>query len=41
MSLDAMLLLGAVVLIAERLYRRALLQTQGRLTMRQAWATQE
>lgn len=32
---------GGVVLLAERLYRRALMQTQGRLTMRQAWATQE
>lgn len=34
LSLVAM---GAVVLVAERLYRRALLQTRGRLTIRQAW----
>jgi ABC-2 type transport system permease protein len=32
---------GAVVLVAERLYRRALLQTQGRLSIRQAWAAAE
>lgn len=37
------LLLAAVVVvvIAERLYRRALLQTQGRISWRQAWATRE
>ena len=32
---------GAVVLLAERLYRRSLLQTQGRLSMRQAWSAPE
>ena len=32
---------GAVVLVAERLYRRSLLQTQGRLSMRQAWSAPE
>lgn len=30
-----------VVMIAERLYRRALLQTQGRLSWRQAWSMRE
>lgn len=30
-----------VVLVAERLYRRSLLQTQGRLSMRQAWSAPE
>ncbi|WP_205474348.1 ABC transporter permease [Nocardioides sp. SYSU D00038] len=37
----ALLLLGAAmaatVVLAERLYRRALLQTQGRVTLKQAW----
>lgn len=39
----AVLLVSAVVvvLLAERLYRRALLQSHGRLTVRQAWATAE
>jgi ABC-2 type transport system permease protein len=32
---------GAVILAAERLYRRSLLQTQGRLSLRQAWSTPE
>lgn len=32
---------GAVVLLAERLYRRSLLQTQGRLSVRQAWSAPE
>jgi ABC-2 type transport system permease protein len=32
---------GAVVLGAERLYRRSLLQTQGRLSVRQAWSAPE
>ena len=32
---------GAVVLVAERLYRRSLLQTQGTLSMRQAWSAPE
>ena len=32
---------GLVVLAAERLYRRSLLQTQGRISMRQAWSTPE
>lgn len=32
---------AAVVAVAERLYRRALLQTQGRLSWRQAWNTAE
>ena len=32
---------GVVVLVAERLYRRSLLQTQGRLSMRQAWSAPE
>jgi ABC-2 type transport system permease protein len=32
---------GAVVRVAERLYRRSLLQTQGRLSIRQAWSTQD
>jgi ABC-2 type transport system permease protein len=31
--------MGATVVLAERLYRRALLQTQGRVTLRQAWRT--
>ena len=29
---------AVVVLVAERLYRRSLLQTQGRLSVRQAWS---
>jgi ABC-2 type transport system permease protein len=39
-----LLLLGfavAVIMAAERLYRRSLLQTGGRLSMRQAWSTPE
>jgi ABC-2 type transport system permease protein len=32
---------GAVVVVAERLYRRSLLQTQGRISVRQAWAAPE
>ncbi|HET6968061.1 MAG TPA: ABC transporter permease [Ornithinibacter sp.] len=32
---------GVVVLAAERLYRRSLLQTQGRISMRQAWSAPE
>lgn len=32
---------AVVVLAAERLYRRSLLQTQGRLSMRRAWSTPE
>jgi ABC-2 type transport system permease protein len=32
---------GLVVLVAERLYRRSLLQTQGRISMRQAWFAPE
>ncbi len=32
---------GVVVLLAERLYRRSLLQTQGRLSVRQAWSAPE
>jgi ABC-2 type transport system permease protein len=32
---------GAVVVVAERLYRRALLQTGGKLSMRQAWSAPE
>jgi ABC-2 type transport system permease protein len=32
---------GAVVLVAERLYRRSLLQTQGRISVRQAWSAPE
>ena len=32
---------AAVVLVAERLYRRSLLQTQGRLSVRQAWSAPE
>lgn len=32
---------GAVVLLAERLYRRSLLQTSGRLSVRQAWSAPE
>ncbi len=31
----------AVIRVAERLYRRSLLQTQGRLSIRQAWSTQD
>jgi ABC-2 type transport system permease protein len=31
--------MGATVVLAERLYRRALLQTQGRVGLRQAWTT--
>jgi len=30
-----------VIRVAERLYRRSLLQTQGRLSVRQAWSTQD
>jgi len=30
--------MAATVVLAERLYRRALLQTQGRVTLRQAWS---
>ena len=29
--------MAATVVLAERLYRRALLQTQGRVTLKQAW----
>ena len=29
--------MAATVVLAERIYRRALLQTQGRVTLRQAW----
>ena len=29
--------MSATVVFAERIYRRALLQTQGRVTLRQAW----
>lgn len=32
---------GVVVLAAERLYRRSLLQTQGRLSIKQAWSVAE
>ena len=32
---------AAVILAAERLYRRSLLQTSGRLSVRQAWSTPE
>ncbi len=32
---------AAVVLVAERLYRRSLLQTQGRISARQAWSAPE
>ncbi len=32
------LAMGATVVLAERIYRRALLQTQGRVTLRQAWS---
>ena len=32
---------AAVILGAERLYRRSLLQTQGRLSMREAWSAPE
>ena len=32
---------GAVVVVAERLYRRSLLQTGGKLSMRQAWSAPE
>ena len=32
---------SAVIVAAERLYRRSLLQTQGRLSLRQAWSTPE
>ena len=28
---------GAMIVLGERIYRRALLQTQGRLSLRQAW----
>ena len=39
-ALGLLLVAAAVtVVLAERLYRKALLQTQGRLTMRQAWAS--
>ena len=39
-----LLLLGAMaatVVLAERIYRRALLQTQGRVTLRQAWSASD
>jgi ABC-2 type transport system permease protein len=29
------------VVVAERVYRRALLQTQGQISLRQAWAASE
>ena len=32
---------AAVVVVAERLYRRSLLQTGGKLSMRQAWSAPE
>jgi ABC-2 type transport system permease protein len=32
---------AVVVLVAERLYRRSLLQTQGRISLRQAWSAPE
>jgi hypothetical protein len=32
---------AVVVLAAERLYRRSLLQTQGRISLRQAWSAPE
>ena len=32
---------GVVVRVAERLYRRSLLQTGGKLSMRQAWTAPE
>jgi ABC-2 type transport system permease protein len=32
---------GLVVQVAARLYQRSLLQTQGRLSLRQAWSTPE
>ena len=31
--------MAATVVFAERIYRRALLQTQGRVTLEQAWRT--
>ncbi|WGX95582.1 ABC transporter permease [Nocardioides sp. L-11A] len=31
--------MAATVVLAERIYRRALLQTQGRVTLKQAWST--
>jgi ABC-2 type transport system permease protein len=39
----AILLAAAVVvvLVAERLYRRSLLQTQGRISLRRAWSAPE
>lgn len=41
-SLGILLLAAlAVIVVAERLYRRALLQTQGRLSWKQAWRTRE
>ena len=33
--------MGVTVVLAERIYRRALLQTQGRVTLRQAWTASE
>lgn len=33
--------MGATVVLAERIYRRALLQTQGRVTLRQAWSASD
>ncbi|WP_436701725.1 ABC transporter permease [Nocardioides sp. BYT-33-1] len=33
--------MAATVVLAERIYRRALLQTQGRVTLKQAWAAAE
>jgi ABC-2 type transport system permease protein len=33
--------MGATVVLAERIYRRALLQTQGRVSLKQAWRTAE
>ena len=33
--------LGVTVVLAERIYRQALLQTQGRVTLRQAWMASE
>ncbi len=33
--------MAATVVLAERIYRRALLQTQGRVSLRQAWSTSD
>lgn len=42
LALGALVALGAaLVVVAERLYRRALLQTQGRLSIREAWRVEE